>query len=491
MKASFIEGLKTKEYLQLILDSSPYAVISTDLEGRIISFNKAAIEMYGYEEGEVMGKHVRILQPKKTSPDKKKEIYERMLKKEGWEGEILNKRKNGEVFPVYLKTKVLEGENGETIGLLIFAADISGKKKTEEKFGLVHELSESIIKYAPIGIFTLDQEWRITSLNPALLKILGAKKTSDVKGIDFRETPMYNALGGRALEEWLMKEGVAEVSRVQYTSLYGKRSFVDASATALKKEGKFVGSLFLIQDIEEQMMLEEELKSLALELDYSNKMKELFIDIIRHDLISPLGIIKNYAEFLIEEERDEEKKKELVAIENNAQRLLSLIKEIKMFTTLENEEGREYTIVDMTSSISELIDSFKTQLAGKDMSIHFSSSGEFLIKANPFIDDVFSNIISNAIKYSPSRTEIDIAIKDFDDVWRIQFKDQGPGIPGEEKIAIFERFKRIKKGNIKGTGLGLAIVKRVVEMHSGKVWVEDNPGGGSIFIVEIPKAEGV
>ncbi|MEE9594590.1 MAG: PAS domain S-box protein [Candidatus Hydrothermarchaeales archaeon] len=491
MKASFIEGLKTKEYLQLILDSSPYAVISTDLEGRIISFNKAAIEMYGYEEGEVMGKHVRILQPKKTSQDKKKEIYERMLKNEGWEGEILNKRKNGEVFPVYLKTKVLEEEDGEIIGLLIFAADISGKKKTEEKFGLVHELSESIIEYAPIGIFTLDQEWRITSLNPALLKILGAKKTSDVKGIDFRETPMYNALGGRALEEWLMKEGAAEVSRVQYTSLYGKRSFVDASATALKKEGKFIGSLFLIQDIEEQMMLEEELKSLALELDYSNKLKELFIDIIRHDLISPLGIIKNYAEFLVEEERDEEKKKELVAIENNAQRLLSLIKEIKMFTKLENEEGREYTILNMTSSISELIESFKTQLAGKDMSINFSSSGEFLIKANPFIDDVFSNIISNAIKYSPNRTEIDIAIKDFDDVWRIQFKDQGAGIPGEEKIAIFERFKRIKKGNIKGTGLGLAIVKRVVEMHSGKVWVEDNPSGGSIFIVEIPKAEGV
>jgi len=491
MKASFIEGIKTKEYLQLILDSSPYAVISTDLEGRIISFNKAAVELYGYKEKDVIGKHARILQPKDISKDLNKEIYEGMLKGGEWEGEIRNKRKNGEVFTTYLKTKVLSEAGGNAVGLLSFAADITGRKRTEEEFGLAKELSGSIIENAPIGIFTVDQNWRINSLNPTFQGILGAKKSTDVKGLNFRETPLYNTMGGNALEDWLMAEGAVEVSMVQFTSLFGKKCFVDASATVLKKNGKFEGALFLIHDIEDQMMLEEELKSLALELDYSNKMQELFLDIIRHDLIGPLGIIKNYAEFLFEEETDAEKKEEIIAIETNAQRLLNLIKDIKMFTKLDKEEAGVYALMDISNVISDIVERYKPALAKKSMGINFYPHEGAIVKVNNFMDHVFSNIVSNAIKYSPRKTEIDIAIKDFEAVWRIQFKDRGAGIPDDEKLAIFERFKRIKKGNIKGTGLGLAIVKRVTDMHGGKVWVEDNPGGGSIFNVEIPKGNGV
>ncbi|MEE8358746.1 MAG: HAMP domain-containing sensor histidine kinase, partial [Candidatus Hydrothermarchaeales archaeon] len=63
------------------------------------------------------------------------------------------------------------------------------------------------------------------------------------------------------------------------------------------------------------------------------------------------------------------------------------------------------------------------------------------------------------------------------------------GIPDEYKEGVFDRFKRVKKEGVKGTGLGLAIVKKVVEAHNGRVWVEDNPGGGSIFYVTLPQVQ--
>jgi len=68
----------------------------------------------------------------------------------------------------------------------------------------------------------------------------------------------------------------------------------------------------------------------------------------------------------------------------------------------------------------------------------------------------------------------------------VSVKDRGNIIPDESKEIIFERFKRIEKRGVKGTGLGLSIVKRIVDIHKGKVWVEDNPEGGNIFLVRIP-----
>lgn len=491
MKTPFTEGIKTKKYLEFLLDSAPYAVVSTDLEGRIISFNKAAEEMYGYGENEVLGKHASLLQPEGIPNLLNKEIYESMTKGDGWQGEILNKRKNGEVFHVYLRTQKTMDENGRHIGLLSFATDISDRKKVTEEFGRLKELSGSIIEHAPIGIFTLDHEWKVSSVNPALLRIIGGNKPADVVGLNFRETPMYKALGGKILEEKLKKYGEMDLKKVQYNSLFAKKVFVDVSVTALRTDGRTVGSLFLLRDIEEQARLEEELKNRARELEDSNKMKELFIDIIRHDLINPLGIIKNFSEMLAEEERNEEKRKELIAIKNNARRTMEMIEDVKTFAKVERSTGGTYTVVNLTNVIANLIEQFIPYLEDKSMGIDFKSSGECPVKANPFIDDIFSNIMSNAIKYSPEESKIDVVIKDAGDFWRAQIKDRGPGIPDAEKLAIFERFKRIKRGSIKGTGLGLAIVKRVVEMHRGKVWVEDNPGGGSIFNVELPKAEGV
>ncbi len=491
MKELFADGIKIKEHLKLLLDFAPYAVISTDLESRIVSFNKAAKEIYGYKENEVLGKHARMLQPDGVSEMLNKEIYEGMMSGEGWEGEILNQRKDGEVFPVYLRTRKITHSDGSPIGLLSFATEITGRKKATEELWRLKELNRSIVEYAPIGIFTLDRDWKVSSVNPALLKLIGAKNASDMMELDFRKTPMYRALGGKKLEEKLKKQGSVEVKSLQYTSLFGKKVFADVSVTAFREGRGPIGSLFLLRDIEEQARLEEALKNRASELESSNKIKELFIDIIRHDLLNPLGIIKNFSELLADEERDEEKRRMLLSIKSNSKRLVEMIEDVTTFAKVEKSTGGTYTVMNLATIISNTVEHFTPQLADKKMEVDFSPRGEYPVKANPFIDDIFSNLLSNALKYCPEGSKIEVVIRDEEGFWRVQFKDRGPGIPDDEKLAIFERFKRIKRGSIKGTGLGLAIVKRVVEMHRGKVWVKDNPGGGSVFNVELPKVEGV
>jgi two-component system phosphate regulon sensor histidine kinase PhoR len=117
----------------------------------------------------------------------------------------------------------------------------------------------------------------------------------------------------------------------------------------------------------------------------------------------------------------------------------------------------------------------------------FEHKGKALLTANPLIEDIFSNILSNAIKYAPRDTTIAVDLMEEAESWVLSCSDEGEGIPDAHKEGIFERYERRDKKGVKGTGLGLAIAKRVVELHGGSIWVEDNPKGGSTFLVRLPK----
>ena len=84
---------------------------------------------------------------------------------------------------------------------------------------------------------------------------------------------------------------------------------------------------------------------------------------------------------------------------------------------------------------------------------------------------------------------MEVGILDEGDSWRVYLKDFGPGIPDSDKEKIFTRFQRLEKESVQGTGLGLAIAWRLVKLHEGRIWVEDNPEGGSTFFVSLPKTD--
>jgi len=134
-----------------------------------------------------------------------------------------------------------------------------------------------------------------------------------------------------------------------------------------------------------------------------------------------------------------------------------------------------------------VIEDFKPLLKEAEMELEYRSPGKMPMQASPVIYDVFANLISNAIKYAKEGKKIVIEAEEKDSKYIVKVKDFGEGVPDEFKKVIFERFKRKEKKGVKGTGLGLAIVKRIVELHNGKVWVEDNSPRGATFVVELPK----
>ena len=119
--------------------------------------------------------------------------------------------------------------------------------------------------------------------------------------------------------------------------------------------------------------------------------------------------------------------------------------------------------------------------------ITYPPDGDYPVCANPILADVFVNLITNAVKYASEGGRVEIGIRDGGDSWIATVMDYGPGIAEGDKAKVFTRFERLHKEGVKGTGLGLAIARRIVELHQGRIWVEDNPAGGTVFLVSLPK----
>ena len=245
----------------------------------------------------------------------------------------------------------------------------------------------------------------------------------------------------------------------------------------------------LEQEVSERRNMEQKLQQYAAELQHSNEMKDLFTDILRHDLINPAGIINSYSDLLMELETDVKKLQYLKNISRSNQKLMELIGDAASFTKLDSIDNISLEKMDLGAIITNVVESMRFQISEKNVQVSFSSSCPFVANVNPLVEQVFVNFMSNALKYGPQNGRIDIDIIDAGLSWKVCIADDGEGIPDEFKEAVFERFKRLEKGAIKGSGLGLAIAKRIVELHKGQLGVTDNPKGrGSVFWATFPKA---
>ncbi len=232
----------------------------------------------------------------------------------------------------------------------------------------------------------------------------------------------------------------------------------------------------------------EKLETAYDELKHSNKLKDLFIDIMRHDLLNPAGSARNMTQMILEDEKDPNKKEPLKLILRSSKRIIEMIENASKLAILESGKELKFEEKDIGQILKRIAIEMTSLADEKNMKIKTNIKGKFKALVNPLIYAVFSNLLDNAIKYGAKNSEVIVKIKEDGSNWKISIADNGDGIPDEEKKAIFNRFKRIQKGAVRGSGLGLAIVKRVVKAHKGRVWVEDNPGGGSIFFVQLKKA---
>ena len=244
-------------------------------------------------------------------------------------------------------------------------------------------------------------------------------------------------------------------------------------------------------------------ESLQIELlKRTDALRAALLSSVSHDLRTPLSSIKAAASSLLQEDvqwDDEARRSFALAIEHEADRLNRLVGNLLDMSRIEGgalKPEKEWYPVD--ELIHDVLDHMQPVLQGRTVGTHLPDDLPPVELDYLQMDQVLTNLIENAVRYTPPESPIEVSAQIDGEQMVISISDRGPGIPQADKERIFDKFYRVlatqrNAVSVPGSGLGLAVSKGLVEAHGGHIWVEDRPGGGSIFRFTLPvgKAEGI
>lgn len=347
-------------------------------------------------------------------------------------------------------------------------------------------------------IVAFDPQLRLIALNPAsqqtLQTILGKEaqvgQTLDELFADFPEqkevlvTQWSQALAG---EEFTV---TAQFGDPRLT-----RRWYELHYRPLRNEqGDISGAFQIAQDVTAQcnyeLATQQHLEAINQELLHSNRDLEQFAYVASHDLKEPLRTVVSYTQRLEQrygDRLDQRGQRYLGHIVNAGTRMQQLVTELLNYARLHSTQER-LTTVDCDQILDIVLSNFKHRITTSQATITCSHLPT--ITANPVvINQLFQNLISNALKFSVEPPQVEVGVRSQGEFWCFWVQDQGIGIEPEYHERIFQIFQQLHlQEEYPGTGIGLALCKKIVESYGGEIWVESELGGGATFYFTLPKS---
>lgn len=340
--------------------------------------------------------------------------------------------------------------------------------------------AEAILSSMVDGLVAVDKEFKIRIINPAAQKIFKITD-NNITGKEIIEVFRYHEID-RGLEEALTENKI--FTREIVIQIEEKRILRCNFAPINNDSGYVIGGIVVFSDITELRKLEQ--------------LRKDFVGNVSHELRTPLTSIIGYLDTILDNEINDSKtiRKFLNVIKTEADRLALLIKDLLDLSKLENKNKYILRPGFLNKIIKKTILMLKDKAEEKDINIIDDIENNYMVYMIPEqIEQVCTNLIDNAIKYTPAGGEIKVRVYEEDNKRNgnknddtskivIEIEDNGIGIPEKEQDRIFERFYRVDKArsrSLGGTGIGLSIVKHILQNHKNTIEVESKVGKGSIF----------
>jgi len=373
-------------------------------------------------------------------------------------------------------------------------------KELRQKYLLLRDLMDFI----PDVIYFKDKKGKFIMVNQAHAKGLGVKPEALVGKTDFDLFSRDRAAKMAQDDARVMVSGKPIIDKVERaTRPDGVDNYV--STTKIPRydhRGRVIGLIGITRDITKRMQFERlrkdkvNIEKKLESLEELSAMKSEFVSTVSHELRTPLAVIKQLVRVMFDEvvgKVNDKQKEVLKKTLDNADRLKKIIDDLLDVSRIErNTLKLHYSLVDIVDLFKDSATFFTKLAQEKNITLKYSYPKE---PVNVFIDadrinQVISNLINNAIKFTADRGKIKVEVKVLDTKVRVAVMDDGIGISKLNLASVFNKFVQVSKIPLtenKGVGLGLAITKHLVEKHKGEIWVESKIGVGSKFYFTLPR----
>lgn len=525
-----ITDKKLKEFeikkLTIAIEQSPVSIVVTDPQGKFEYISPAFTEITGYTFDDVVGKHTRILQSGLNSDEMYSSLWSTITGGHTWEGEWLNKKKNGELYWEKVVISPIANEKGEIVNYVAIKEDITGRKRAEQEILELNTSLEKKVKERTVELalsneqlmaeieerkrvdealmtkteelekfFTLSLDLLgITDLHGNFLKVNNAFETILGYPASYFENKNFT--------QFLHPDDVEKTAEVvrSLTQNLTAEGFVNRYLTSSGQYRSIEWHVINVgdrlyaaaRDVTERLKLEETLQAnIAREKELS-ELKSRFVSMASHEFRTPLATILMAAETLLNYWRklDEERiHGKLNTVVEQVKHLTGIVTNVLQVSRI--QEGKITFIpkeTDLVYLVSSIVHSFNQDKSLQNKITFNSDSDDITMRLDKqLMQQVMNNLLSNAIKYSQPDPQVEVNITTNDKIIQISVKDNGVGIPEKDMVNMFQPFFRAGNVfNIEGNGLGLTIVRECVRLHGGDVSFSSIQGKGSTFFVHLP-----
>jgi len=488
-----------------IIDQIHDSVVSTDLDGYVTSWNKGAERLFGYTQREALGRHISFLYPEDEQDVLKDKVIAPLKEKGNHEMEVRSIRKTGENIYTHLSLSLMSEKDGNVIGMVGYAMDITERKRAEDALKETSDYLEKLIRYASAPIIVWDPDMAITRFNDAFERLTGYTADEvigqkvDILFPDLSQNESLHkitlALSG---EYWqsveipiLCEDGKTHVVLWNSANIYA-----EDNTTLLATIAQGV-------DITDRKLAEEEKEKIQTQLLQSQKMEAigLLAGGVAHDFNNLLTIIQGYTTMVMMKTPDSDHaSRDLNQIRLAAGRAANLTRQLLLF-------GRRQPLEPASFNLNRTIDNLLKmlyRLIGEDITVITELEPDLweILADEGTIEQVIMNLAVNARDAMPKGGKLTIRTENIilhEEKTRVitearpghfivlSIADTGTGMDKEIVARIFEPFFTTKEVG-KGSGLGLSVAYGIVKQHEGWINVYSEPGQGTVFKTYLPAA---